>query len=112
MRTMGPSRSSKALFVDDRRDLAGNATRAHVFMQQDHLIRFAHRLRNRFAVERRKRAQVKDFQFDSFFRQELCGFERNVHHRSIGNDAEVATLPGNCAPCPEARCSPLLGLLP
>jgi len=65
--------------------------RAGVFVQDDYFVRFLDGLRNSFAVERRDAAQVEDFEIDPVFFQNLGSLQGGVNHRSISNDAEVAT---------------------
>ena len=58
-------------FVDDRGNFSGQSPGARVFVKNDDFIGLLHGGRNRRAIERRDRAQVDDFDFDSFFAQEF-----------------------------------------
>ena len=57
-RSTGASSHSKQRLVDSRRDLAGDAARARILVDDQHAIRLPHRRVDRVVVERRERPQV------------------------------------------------------
>jgi len=77
----------EGFFVDNGRNLSGESSRARMFVENDYFVRLPHGCGDRLAIERRNRAQVDDFQIDSFFTQDFRGFERCVQHGSISNHA-------------------------
>src|SRR5215469_795313 len=78
-------------FVNDGGYFAGQAPGARVFMENDYLVCVLNRRGNRLTIQGRYRAQVDNFDVNTIFQQDLCRFERNVEHGSVGDDAEVAT---------------------
>src|ERR1051326_7877298 len=80
----------KCLFIDDRRDFARNTASFRVLVKKDYLVGLADGLHNGISVEWGKRPQIENLQINSLFRQKLSGFERRMHHGSIGNHADVA----------------------
>src|SRR5262245_26202686 len=80
------------LFIDNGRDLAGDAAGLGVLVQDDDLVGLLHRLCDGFAVEWRKRTQVYHFEIDAFFSERLRRFQRYVQHGGVGNHADVAAL--------------------
>ena len=63
-------------------------------MKDDDLVRLLHGRGNRFAIERRNRAQVDNFELDSFFAQNFRGFERRVQHGRVRDHAQIAAFAG------------------
>jgi hypothetical protein len=80
----------EGFFIDDGGDFSGEASGAGVLVQNDDLIRLLDGLRDGFAIDGNERAQVEDFDLDAFFGENLCGFERRMHHCGIRDDAEIS----------------------
>src|ERR1700685_4594649 len=80
----------EGFFVDNGGDFTGEASGAGVLVQDDDFVRLLYRLRYGFAVERGDGAQIEEFLINSLSASSLCGFERRVDHRSVGDDAEIA----------------------
>src|SRR6267378_7032099 len=76
-------------FVNDRGNFSGQTSGARVFVQNDDFVGLLYGGGNRLAIERRDRAQVEDFDFDSFFTQDVRGFERGIPHSGISDDAAM-----------------------
>src|SRR5438094_2675389 len=81
------------LFIDDRRNFTRQSARACVFVKDNDLICLAYRLHDGFAIKRRDRSQVQDFEIDPLLAQDFSRFKGDVHHRSISNDAEITPFP-------------------
>src|SRR5215472_6554805 len=80
----------ESLFRDNGGNLAAYAQSAFVFMNDEALVCPANGLENRFAVERRQRAQIDHFRFNaSFLRHFFRSLEAQRSHIAIGDNRHV-----------------------
>ena len=64
-------------------------------MKQDDFIRLLHGVQHGFFIERQQGAQIHDLEIDAFFFEFLGCLQRDVHHRTVGDDADVGPRPAN-----------------
>src|SRR5579859_1877027 len=81
----------EAALVDYGGDFRADATRAWGFMHDDDTARLFDRGGDSVFIERPDGAQVDDFDAGAHFLLRLFrGFQRDIDHRAIGEDAHVA----------------------
>ena len=94
IRTIGPSRSSNASSLMIAAISPARPPVRECSCRMMTLLVFS-TSRDGFAIKRRNRAQVHDFDLDSLFAQQFSRFERRVHHGRISDYAEIAAFTGD-----------------
>src|SRR6266853_2968336 len=83
----------ECLFVDPRRNLAGDPARARVFVDDQHFVRLLDARNNRGVIQRQQCAQVEHFHGQAVcFLELLGGLERFTQRRPVRDDGQVFPL--------------------